>query len=74
MSFMVLGSMMEADKRLREHEILVRNQKKILRDAEVWRRYEEDYQAQASASSREGRGRGGGAEKGRIDQSIRREE
>jgi hypothetical protein len=71
---MVLGSMMEADKRLREHEILVRNQKKILRDAEVWRRYEEDYQAQASASSREGGGGDGGAGKGRIDHSIRREE
>lgn len=43
MSGMTAGSMIEADKRLRAHEVLVRNQKKIARDAAVWRRYEEEY-------------------------------
>lgn len=40
---MVLGSMIEADQRLRAHEAVVRHHKKIARDAEVWRRYEEEY-------------------------------
>ncbi|EMC96894.1 hypothetical protein BAUCODRAFT_23319 [Baudoinia panamericana UAMH 10762] len=43
MSGMTIGSMIEADKRLRAHERLVRREKTIARDAEVWRRYEEDY-------------------------------
>ena len=43
MSGMTIGSMIEADRRLRQHEIRVRTQKKIQRDAEVWRRYEEDH-------------------------------
>jgi len=43
MSGMTAGSMIEADRRLRAHEVAVRNQRKIARDAEVWRRYEEDY-------------------------------
>ena len=43
MSGMTAGSMIEADRRLRAHEVAVRNQKKIARDAEVWRRYEADY-------------------------------
>ncbi|RMY52990.1 hypothetical protein D0863_14087 [Hortaea werneckii] len=40
MSGMTLGSMIEADQRLRRHELLIRQQKKLHRDAEVWRRYE----------------------------------
>lgn len=40
---MTIGSMIEADNRLRQHELWVRTQKKIARDAEVWRRYEADY-------------------------------
>jgi hypothetical protein len=43
MSGMTIGSMIEADKRLREHEVVVRRQKVMRRDAEVWRRYEADY-------------------------------
>jgi len=43
MSGMTLGSMIEADRRLRAHEIVVRQQKKVARDAEVWRRYEQDF-------------------------------
>lgn len=44
MSGMALGSMIEADQRLRAHEVLVRQQKRIARDAEVWRRYETEYE------------------------------
>lgn len=44
MSFMTLGSMIEADRRLRAYEQLVRHQKRIARDTEVWRRFEEDYE------------------------------
>jgi hypothetical protein len=43
MSGMTAGSMIEADRRLRGHEVLVRNQKKIARDAQVWRQYEAEY-------------------------------
>lgn len=42
-SGMVVGSMIEADNRLRAHEWSVRQQRKSLRDAEVWRRYEEEF-------------------------------
>ncbi|KAF2719868.1 hypothetical protein K431DRAFT_286348 [Polychaeton citri CBS 116435] len=49
MSGMTIGSMIEADRRLRAHEIFVRHQKKIARDAEVWRRYEEEFLGKAPA-------------------------
>jgi uncharacterized membrane protein YgcG len=84
MSFMVLGSMMEADRRLREHEVLVRNQKKVLRDAEVWRRYEEDYSrsspssagssATSTAAGLASSSRRGGGESGGGDNRIPRED
>lgn len=48
MSGMTFGSIVEADKRLRMHGAWQRQQKKVLRDAEVWRRYEEDYAMQAA--------------------------
>lgn len=44
MSGMVIGSMIEADNRLRAHEIQVRKAKKLARDAEVWRRYEMEFE------------------------------
>lgn len=44
MSGMTLGSMIEADRRLREHEVGVRQARKIQRDAAVWRRYEEEFE------------------------------
>jgi hypothetical protein len=43
MSGMILGSMIEADKRMIAYEHQVRHQKRMARDMEVWRRYEEDY-------------------------------
>ncbi|KAK7524290.1 hypothetical protein IWZ03DRAFT_366817 [Phyllosticta citriasiana] len=36
-------SMVEADRRLIQHEQLMRAQKRRVRDAEMWRRYEEDF-------------------------------
>ncbi|TKX25864.1 hypothetical protein C1H76_1707 [Elsinoe australis] len=51
MSSMTFGSIIEADRRLREHEVMVRHQKKIARDAEVWRRYETEYQRAAQNST-----------------------
>lgn len=44
MSGMTLGSMIEADRRLRQHEVEVRKAKKVARDAEVWRRYEMEFE------------------------------
>lgn len=44
MSGMILGSMIEADKRMIAYEHRIRHQKRIARDMEVWRRYEEDYE------------------------------
>ncbi|KAF2484583.1 hypothetical protein BDY17DRAFT_345334 [Neohortaea acidophila] len=48
MSGMAIGSMIEADKRLRAHELHVRHYKRVVRDAEVWRRYEQDYHGTSS--------------------------
>lgn len=58
MSGMTLGSMVEADHRLRAHELIVRNQKKLHRDAEVWRKYEAeiDKAAETAAQRREDSG------------------
>lgn len=44
MSGMILGSMIEADKRMIAYEHMVRHQKRMARDMEVWRRYEEEYE------------------------------
>jgi hypothetical protein len=44
MAFMTLGSMMEADRRLLAFEQRVRHQRRIARDTEVWRRFEEDFE------------------------------
>ncbi|KAF9881159.1 imidazoleglycerol-phosphate dehydratase [Colletotrichum karsti] len=43
MSAMVLGSMLEADHRLREYEAKVRMQKRILRDRAKWERFEQEF-------------------------------
>ncbi|KXT17571.1 hypothetical protein AC579_6164 [Pseudocercospora musae] len=57
-SGMTAGAIIEADRRLIAHEVVMRNRKKIARDAAVWRAYEEDYQqlldeAKAEAASKE---------------------
>ncbi|PNS15545.1 hypothetical protein CAC42_804 [Sphaceloma murrayae] len=51
MSAMTFGSIIEADRRLIQHEVYVRQQKKIARDAEVWRRYEDEYQRASQSST-----------------------
>lgn len=51
MSGMTFGSIIEADRRLRIHGAWQRQQKKVARDAEVWRRYEEDYELQGKSGS-----------------------
>ncbi|KAF4779501.1 hypothetical protein HER10_EVM0004485 [Colletotrichum scovillei] len=43
MSAMVLGSMLEADNRLREYEARVRLQKRFLRDRAKWERFEREF-------------------------------
>lgn len=53
MSGMTLGSIIEADKRLIAHGKLMRLRKKQIRDAEVWKRYEEEYGAASSTKSPE---------------------
>ncbi|KAF2142980.1 uncharacterized protein K452DRAFT_286615 [Aplosporella prunicola CBS 121167] len=45
MSGMIVGSMVEADRRLVAHEQYMRAQKRLARDAEVWRRYEAELAA-----------------------------
>ncbi len=48
MSGMTIGSMIEADRRLRTYELSMRMHKRLARDAEVGRRYEEDHQGRPS--------------------------
>lgn len=43
MSGMTFGSMVEADRRLRAHEVNVRRNRQLARDREVWRRYEQEF-------------------------------
>jgi hypothetical protein len=44
MSGMTIGSMIEADRRLRAFEVSMRRRKRIERDAEAWRRFENDFE------------------------------
>lgn len=44
MSGMILGGMLEADKRMVNYQHRVRYQKKIARDMEIWRRYEDAFE------------------------------
>lgn len=64
MSGMTLGSMIEADQRLRAHEMHMRHQKKLQRDAEVWRRYEADYLGKVAPSVKQEPGSLGERERG----------
>ncbi|KAF2639033.1 hypothetical protein P280DRAFT_499800 [Massarina eburnea CBS 473.64] len=44
MSGMILGGMIEADNRIRAYEHMIRHQKRLARDMEVWRRYEAEFE------------------------------
>ena len=61
---MTLGSMIEADKRLRLHETIVRRQKKMARDEEVWKRYESRFEDRSALLASSGTGTGTGTGKG----------
>ena len=61
MSGMTVGSMIEADRRLREFEVTVRRNKKLARDAAVWERYERLYEQNVAGAGRDGDGGKGGA-------------
>ena len=43
MSGMILGSMIEADARMRQYEHQVRLQRRVARDRAVWEQFELDY-------------------------------
>lgn len=60
MSGMVLGSMIEADRRLRLYETQVRLQKKQRIDRAVWEKYEREFEEV------EGGGVGGGVESASV--------
>ncbi|OCK75471.1 hypothetical protein K432DRAFT_397249 [Lepidopterella palustris CBS 459.81] len=53
MAGMIVGSMVEADKRMRLYEHRIRHEKRMLRDMEVWRRYEADFESRAQDGYKE---------------------
>ncbi|CAG8962056.1 hypothetical protein HYALB_00010249 [Hymenoscyphus albidus] len=44
MSGMIMGACLEADRRIREFEVRVRMQKRIMRDRAAWERYEREFE------------------------------
>jgi hypothetical protein len=44
MSGMILGGYLEADKRMINYQHRIRHHKRLARDMEVWRRYEDTYE------------------------------
>jgi len=44
MSAMILGGCLEADHSIREYEAKVRMHKRLMRDREVWEKYQEEYE------------------------------
>jgi len=44
LSALTLGGMVEADRRLRQHEAFIRHNNRLKRDAAVWRAYEADFE------------------------------
>ncbi|EON66584.1 hypothetical protein W97_05830 [Coniosporium apollinis CBS 100218] len=61
MSGMAVGSMIEADRRMLAYERKIRAEKRIARDAEVWKRYKMDFEESAAQRG----GREGAAAKGK---------
>lgn len=41
---MILGGCLEADHSIREYEAKVRMHKRLMRDREVWEKYQEEYE------------------------------
>ncbi|KAF2738560.1 hypothetical protein EJ04DRAFT_509448 [Polyplosphaeria fusca] len=48
MSCMILGGMLEADRRTIAYQHRMRHQKRMARDMEVWRRFEEDFESKGT--------------------------
>jgi hypothetical protein len=48
MSGMILGGYLEAESRMWAYQHHIRHQRRIARDTEVWRRYEEDFEARGT--------------------------
>ncbi|KAI9811002.1 MAG: hypothetical protein M1827_005734 [Pycnora praestabilis] len=75
MSGMTVGSMIEADRRLRDYEVIVRRNKRLARDQAVWDRYEmlvvED-EGRGSVEGRERLGESGGGVEGKDDKNGER--
>jgi len=44
MSGMIVGGYLEAERRMWAYQYHMRHQRRIARDTEVWRRFEEDYE------------------------------
>ena len=65
MSGMILGGMLGADQRIIAYEHRIRHQKRIARDVEVWRRYEEEYESRGTPGVG-GEGNVKGAKAGQI--------
>lgn len=40
---MIMGACLEADHRIREYEVMVRMQKRMIRDRAVWESYEREF-------------------------------
>jgi hypothetical protein len=48
MSGMILGGYIEAERRMYQYQHNIRYQRRIARDTEIWRRYEEDFEARGT--------------------------
>lgn len=59
MSAMIMGGMLEADRRLREHEARIRVQKRLGLglDKAAWEKYEEDFQAEQARKAAQDKNR-----------------
>jgi hypothetical protein len=65
MSAMIFGGIVEGDRRMIAYEHHVRHRKRMARDMELWRRYEEDYESKGTPGvAGEGSVKGKGPEKG----------
>lgn len=52
MSGMTLGSIIGAERRVKDYEVRMRRLRRVRKDAEVWRKYEEDYANQGKSHQR----------------------
>ena len=68
MSSMTLGGMIEGDRRMRAHELVVRRRKRVVKEQELWRQYEAEFKeleqfapaGEQAAGGKESAGKGRG--------------